>query len=314
LKIYSLKRTSIPKIAVLATGLTAAIVAGTMTIAPAQASPSYASACTGCHTAGGSVKATPSSASLAPGATYTVALAFTGGTSPVGYWISGNGASVTASTAGPATMTAPAAAGSYTYTVWMRSGVVASTTYSITVATVPPTTIPPTTIPPTTIPPTTIPPTTIPPTTIPPTTVPPTTVPPTTVPPTTVPPTTVPPTTVPPTTVPPTTIPPVSTVGISSLSPNHGQVGTYVTIRGTGFGTPGVVKFGAGVARVSSWSSSRIVVKVPSTYIVKVESNHSSSPVWYQSSSVLVTVTPSGAAASNAVRFRMESSHHGDDD
>ncbi|HEY8654793.1 MAG TPA: PKD domain-containing protein [Dermatophilaceae bacterium] len=34
-------------------------------------------------------------------------------------------------------MTAPAAAGSYTYTVWMRSGVVASTTYSITVAAAP---------------------------------------------------------------------------------------------------------------------------------------------------------------------------------
>ena len=128
---------NIPKVAVLAAGLTAAVVAVTMTTAPAQASPGYASACTDCHTAGGSVAATPSSATLAPGAAYTVALAFNGGSSPVGYWISGNGASVTASNAGPASMTAPAAAGSYTYTVWMRSGVVASTTYTITVAAAP---------------------------------------------------------------------------------------------------------------------------------------------------------------------------------
>src|SRR5450756_586251 len=90
-----------------------------------------------CHALGGSVIASPSSYTLTPGAAYTVALAFTGGTSPVGYWISGNGANVTASNAGPASMTAPAAAGSYSYTVWMRSGVVASTTYTITVAAAP---------------------------------------------------------------------------------------------------------------------------------------------------------------------------------
>ena len=134
LRIVSLRRKTIPKVAVLAAGLTAAVVAVTMTTAPAQASPGYASTCSSCHTAGGSVAATPSSATLAPGAAYTVALAFTGGSSPVGYWVSGNGASVTASDAGPVSMTAPAAAGSYTYTVWMRSGVVASTTYTITVA------------------------------------------------------------------------------------------------------------------------------------------------------------------------------------
>ena len=134
LRIVSLKRKTIPKVAVLAAGLTAAVVAVTMTSAPAQASPGYASTCSSCHTAGGSVAATPSSVTLAPGAAYTVALAFTGGSSPVGYWVSGNGASVTASDAGPVSMTAPAAAGSYTYTVWMRSGVVASTTYTITVA------------------------------------------------------------------------------------------------------------------------------------------------------------------------------------
>jgi hypothetical protein len=134
LKTLHLTRMSLPKIAVLATGLTAAILVGTMSPQAAQAHPNYASTCVPCHDAGGSVAANPSSATLAPGAAYTVALTFTGGTSPVGYWISGNGASVFGSDAGPAPMTAPAAAGSYTYTVWMRSGVAATTTYSITVA------------------------------------------------------------------------------------------------------------------------------------------------------------------------------------
>jgi serine protease len=173
LKIYSLKRSTIPKIAVLATGLTAAILVATINPAPAQAQPYKQTACTECHTAGGSVSATPSSPTLAPSVAYTVALVFTGGTSPDGYWISGNGVSVNASNAGPAPMTAPATAGTYTYTVWMRSGVVASTTYSITVSTTPPPTTTTTTPPPTTT--TTTPPpttTTPPPTTT--TTVPPT--------------------------------------------------------------------------------------------------------------------------------------------
>src|SRR5450631_3362241 len=193
---------SLPKIAVLATGAIAALLVTTVGQAPAQAHPSYASTCVPCHDAGGSVAATPSSATLAPGAPYTVALVFTGGSSPVGYWISGNGASVTASDAGPAPMTAPAAAGSYTYTVWMRSGVAASTTYSITVAAGPTTTT--TTVPPTTTT-TTAPPTTTT-TTVPPTTT--TTVPPTTTT-TTVPPSTTT-TTVPPTTT-TTTVPPTTT-------------------------------------------------------------------------------------------------------
>src|SRR5665647_724948 len=140
LRIVSLKRKTIPKVAVLAAGLTAAVVAVTMTSAPAQASPGYASTCSSCHTAGGSVAATPSSATLAPGAAYTVALAFTGGSSPVGYWVSGNGASVTASDAGPVSMTAPAAAGSYTYTVTVAP---VATTPPVTTTTPPVTTTTP---------------------------------------------------------------------------------------------------------------------------------------------------------------------------
>jgi hypothetical protein len=304
LKIYSLKRNAIPKIAVLATGLTAAVLVATINPTPAQAHVGYTEACDSCHDAGGSVTATPSSATVAPGATYTVALAFTGGGSPSGYWISGNGVNATGSSSTSATMTAPVTAGAFTYTVWVRSGVVASTTYSITVgAVVPPTTVPPTTIPPTTLPPTTVPPTTVPPTTVPPTTVPPTTVPPTTIPPTTVPPTTVPPTTVPPTTVPPTTIPPVATSAhITSMSPRHGAIGTKVTIRGSGFGDLGSVRFGTVVATAKSWTDTKIVFEVPAGTFAKVAH---------------VSVI-SGDVASNAFSFRFDKgqrSHHsfGDD-
>jgi IPT/TIG domain len=143
LKTYSLKRNAIPKLAVLATGLTAAILVATINPTPAQAHVGYTEACDSCHDAGGSVTATPSSATVAPGATYTVDLAFTGGSTPAGFWISGNGVNVTGASSTSATMTAPATAGPYTYTVWVRSGVVASTTYSITVAPAVTTTEPP---------------------------------------------------------------------------------------------------------------------------------------------------------------------------
>jgi len=268
---------SIPKVAVLATGLAAAVMVATVSPAPvAQAKTGYTEDCTGCHSAGGSVTATAAATQL-PGASYTVALAFTGGSSPNAFWISGNGVNVTGSSATSATMTAPATAGTYTYTVWVRSGVVASTTYSITVAAAPTTTTPPVTT------------TTTPPVTT---------------------------TTEPPTTVEPTKEP-VTTSIISSLSPDHGEAGDKVTIRGANFGKAGVVKFGAGEAKVKSWSSTKIEVKVPSNFIVRVKSDdHSSQPVWYRhdDKSAMVTVTPKDAAASNAVAFSVESDHdHGDD-
>src|SRR5450631_2529461 len=306
MKIISLKKMSIPKIAVLATGAIAALLVATVGQAPAQASPSYATACSACHALGGSVTATPSTATVAPGAAYTVALVFTGGSSPVGYWISGNGASVNASNAGPASMTAPAAAGSYTYTVWMRSGTSATTTYSITVAAAPTTTT--TTVPPTTTT-TTEPPTSTTTTPPPPTTTTPPTAPPTTT--TTEPPTST--TTEPPTST--TTTPPVSIARIRSLSPNHGTVGTKVKIRGANFGTSGVVKFGNVTAKASSWTSTSIVVKVPNIAF-SMSSKSATVPVWYRhDKTVSVTVTPTGAAASNAVRFSLDSRHghgHGD--
>jgi hypothetical protein len=295
MKIISLKKMSIPKIAVLATGAVAALLVATIGPAPAQASPGYASACTTCHALGGSVTATPSSATVAPGAAYTVALTFTGGSSPVGYWISGNGASVTASDAGPVSMTAPATNNTYTYTVWMRSGVVAKTTYSITVAAAPTTTTT-TTPPPTTT--TTTPPPTTTTTTEPPTST------------TTTEPPTSTTTTEPPTST--TTTPPASIARIRSLSPSHGAVGTKVKIRGTDFGTSGVLKFGNVTAKASSWTNTTIVVKVPNIAF-SMGSKTVAVPVWYRHDQTFsVTVTPTSAAASNAVRFRLDSRHgHG---
>jgi hypothetical protein len=120
------------KTAMIATALAGGVFAATVDMAPAQAFPGKTEACTGCHTAGGTVVATPSSATLAPGAAFTVDLAITGGTGNVGYWISGNGASATGSGTSAA-MTAPATAGTYEYTVWTRQTVASTSKFSITV-------------------------------------------------------------------------------------------------------------------------------------------------------------------------------------
>jgi PKD repeat protein len=99
-----------------------------------------------------------------------------------------------------------------------------------------------------------------------------------------------------------------STANITSMSRTHGQAGDRVTIRGTDFGTSGMVNFGSATARVLSWSTTAIVVRVPSTYGVNVGSRGDSEHVWYHhDSTVLVTVTPQGGAVSNAVGFRMDS-------
>jgi hypothetical protein len=142
MRIYNLRRMTIPKVAVLATGLAAAVMVVTINPPPAQAYPTKTVACTQCHDAGGSVVATPSSATPAPGAPYTVALVFTGGLGgSVGYWISGEGGNFNGSSTS-ASMTAPAAAGTYVYTVWMRDNVASSTTYSITPGAAPTTVAP----------------------------------------------------------------------------------------------------------------------------------------------------------------------------
>ena len=157
----SLKRMSIPKVAVLVAGLAAAILVATINPVPAQAFPSKQANCTNCHGVGtpaGTVDAVPSTTTPAAGATYTVLV-----TAPAnadepagdtGYWIANStaagatglttgvygGSDGTGAVTRTATMTAPAAAGTYYYKVWAVKGSTAPTgvtnfkVYSITVA------------------------------------------------------------------------------------------------------------------------------------------------------------------------------------
>src|SRR4029078_13551605 len=81
---------TIPTLAVLATGLAAALLVATIDPLPAQATPGKARDCTGCHCSGsvaGTVRATPSTTSPAPGAAYTVAVTAPAGTGNTGDWI-----------------------------------------------------------------------------------------------------------------------------------------------------------------------------------------------------------------------------------
>jgi hypothetical protein len=136
-------------LAIAAAALLAVVLAG-----PASATPSKTTVCTGCHSgaASGTVTATPSTATPAAGAAYTVAisngLSSSGNT---GYHVAQTDAAGAATTwltvyGGPAAqtswtagMTAPAAPGTYYYKVWNVKGPANSTgqakaaTYSITV-------------------------------------------------------------------------------------------------------------------------------------------------------------------------------------
>ena len=132
-------------VAVATVALTAAVAR------PAQALPSYKSACSSCHSATptGTVAATPSKTTLTPGEAYTVGVGVNlGASGTAGYWLANNDALTPAIglTGGPATspftanLTAPATAGTYTYKVWGAKGTPGSgqalmTTYQITVAT-----------------------------------------------------------------------------------------------------------------------------------------------------------------------------------
>lgn len=159
-----------PKVAVLATGLTAAILVAMMGPSTAQATPGQQSDCSACHSAvSGPVSAVPSVSSMAASTAYTVLvtppLNTTGGGS-TGFRIANpddtttgvnGGGPGTAATTITAAMTAPAVAGTYTYTVWAvngpayGTGMANSNTYTITVGTTTPpvttTTTPPVTKP-----------------------------------------------------------------------------------------------------------------------------------------------------------------------
>src|SRR5665811_2607725 len=143
LRIASLKRKTIPKVAVLVMGLTAAVLVATINPAPAQAYPSRVAECIQCHgtgTVAGTVTAVPSTTTPAAGATYTVLITPPANaadpTSDTGYWIANSdadgvtgtstdvlgGAAGTGAATYTADMTAPAAAGTYYYKVWAVHG------------------------------------------------------------------------------------------------------------------------------------------------------------------------------------------------
>jgi len=156
-----LRRNAIPKIAVLVTGLTAAVLVATINPVPAQAFPNKQQECLNCHgpgIVGGTVNAAPSTTTPAAGTVYTVLVTEPANAAEpagdTGYWIANStAAGVTGTTTGvyagadgtgaatrTATMTAPAAAGTYYYKVWAVKGSTATTgvtnfkVYSITVA------------------------------------------------------------------------------------------------------------------------------------------------------------------------------------
>jgi hypothetical protein len=106
-------------------------------------------------------------------------------------------------------------------------------------------------------------------------------------------------------------VPAPSTAKISWLSSTHGVVGSWVVIRGSGFGTAGAVSFGASNGRILYWSAKTIVVTVPATNVVPTGATPR--PAWYRNGQpVPVTVTPKGGTASNAVTFTVmnRSQHH----
>jgi IPT/TIG domain len=105
----------------------------------------------------------------------------------------------------------------------------------------------------------------------------------------------------------------VSIAYIRTLSPSHGDIGTRLTIHGRGFGTSGgTVQFGTFAAKASSWTNTKIVVRVPAEIAVAVSTETAvSTPIWYRhDQTVLVTINPSSAEASNAVSFRLDSHNH----
>ena len=81
---------------------------------------------------------------------------------------------------------------------------------------------------------------------------------------------------------------PVPTASISSITPTSGPVGTSVTIAGASFGSAGAVSIGGSNAAVTSWSATQIVATVPAGLTAGAKT---------------VTVTPTGAAASNSVTY-----------
>jgi hypothetical protein len=153
LRICNLKKVSIPKIAVLVTGLAAGILVATVSPQAAQAAPEDQRDCTDCHNPAeaATMTLTAPTAPLAPGSFYAISIAMStvnSNSGAVGWWIAESDAagktgktatdcrdsstlvpsapacfgSPAQSTSFTPSMTAPATAGTYYYKVWMNQG------------------------------------------------------------------------------------------------------------------------------------------------------------------------------------------------
>jgi hypothetical protein len=85
---------------------------------------------------------------------------------------------------------------------------------------------------------------------------------------------------------------------LSTLSPVSGLAGSSVTINGTNLGTAGVVSFSGTAATTTSWTATRIVATVPAGISAGAKT---------------VTVTPTGAAASNGLAYTVTTPPSGTD-
>jgi hypothetical protein len=84
---------------------------------------------------------------------------------------------------------------------------------------------------------------------------------------------------------------PAATPAISSLTPAHAQTGASVVIAGTTLGAGGTVRFGGTAAATTAWSATSVTATVPAGLVAGATS---------------VTVTPTGAAASNSLAFTVD--------
>jgi hypothetical protein len=77
---------------------------------------------------------------------------------------------------------------------------------------------------------------------------------------------------------------------LTSVAPNHALVGASVVLTGTDLGMGGAISFGGTAAVASAWSPTSITVTVPTM----------------ATGATTITVTPNGAAASNALGFTVD--------
>ena len=82
--------------------------------------------------------------------------------------------------------------------------------------------------------------------------------------------------------------PPAPAAAITSLSPTHGLTATSVVIAGSNLGSGGAVRFGTTLATTTAWSATQVTATVPATLAP---------------GAATVTVTPTGATASNGLVY-----------